>query len=90
MHTGSYYQVLMAITETNTNPSTTVPPSPPRNLSIVERTETSITVTWEPPIRQPANCNLTYGVYTSVNGGPRIKVHVVDETTVVIPRKFTQ
>ena len=67
-----------------------MPPSLPRNLSIVERTETSITVTWNPPIRQAGTCNLMYGVYTSVDGGPRVKVHVVDETFAVIPRKFTQ
>ena len=68
----------------------TVPPSPPRNLSVVERTETLITVAWSPPIRQSANCNLTYGVYTSVDGGPRVKVRVVDETSAVIPSKFSQ
>ena len=72
------------------HPQYIVPPSPPRNLSIVERTETSITVAWDPPIRQAGTCNLMYGVYTSVDGGPRVKVHVVDETTAIIPRKFTQ
>ena len=67
-----------------------MPPSPPRNLSIVKRTETSITVAWDPPIWQPGTCKLMYGVYTSVDGGPRIKVHVVDEAIAVIPSKFSQ
>ena len=57
----------------------------------MEKTKTSITVAWEPPIRQAGTCNLTYyGVYTSVNGSPRVKIDVVDETMAVVPSKFTQ
>ena len=66
-----------------------VPPSPPRNLSIVERTKTSITVAWKPPIRQAGTCNLMYGVHTSVNGSPRVRISVVEETMAVVPSKFT-
>ena len=80
----------MAVTFSYANQSLIVPPSRPRNLSIVEKTKTSITVAWEPPIRQAGTCNLTYGVYTSVNGSPRVKIDVVDETMAVVPSKFTQ
>ena len=60
-------------------------------VSIVERTETSITVAWDPPIQQAGTCNLMYGVYTSVNDSSRVKIgDVVDETMAVIPSKFTQ
>ena len=65
-----------------------VPPSPPRNLSIVDRTESSITVAWDPPMRQAGTCNVTYGVYTAINGGPRVKSHLVNETNAVILGKF--
>ena len=58
----------------------------------MERTETSITVVWDPPVQQAhsisTKCNLTYGVYTSVNGGPRVKIHHVDETKTVILSKL--
>lgn len=62
---------------------------------IVDRTETSITVGWDPPMQQPmrsTSCNLTYyGVYTSVNGSPRVKVHRnnIDETVTEILSKST-
>ena len=55
----------------------------------MERTETSITVAWDPPIWQPANCNLTYSIYTSINDGPRVKtVQIVDQTVAVILSKL--
>ena len=53
------------------------------------RTKTSITVAWDPPIRQVGTCNLTYGVYTAVNGSPRVKIDVVDETMAVVQSEFT-
>ena len=64
-----------------------VPPSPPSNLRIVERTETSITVAWDPPMQQAGTRKLSYGVYTSVNGDPKVNVGVVNETLIVIPSK---
>ena len=44
-------------------------------------------MTWEPP-EWPGTRTLTYGVYTSAGGGPRMKIRIVNETLAVIPSKI--
>ena len=41
----------------------TVPPSPPRNLRVVAKTDHSITITWEPPLENPGGRSISYNVY---------------------------
>ena len=66
-----------------------VPPSPPTILSVVEVTDNSITVTWEPPVYHGTG-NLTYKVYTSFDNQPRTEVTNVlrDLRRATIPSMF--
>ena len=65
-----------------------VPPSPPRNVRVVNKTEDSITVAWDPP-KWPRTGNLTYGIYIATNGGDRIKTstHATIERIIEITSK---
>ena len=51
------------------------PPPPPTNVQVVERTEHSITLTWDPPLGSDAGDNITYAVYTSGNNRPRTEAY---------------
>ena len=61
-----------------------MPPSPPRNINVFSTSDlVHVILTWDKPER-PGTRNLVYGVYTSVSGGIKQKVDVVNETMVMI------
>ena len=70
---------------------TAAPPSPPTSLCVVEVTENSITVSWEPPVYHGTG-NLTYKVYTTFDNRPRTEVpnvlHDLRRATIIPSRLF--
>ena len=65
----------------------TVPPKPPQFLNIVTLNDTSVLLTWKPPV-QPGADNLTFSVYLSDIDSDRVKVLSVTETSAVISSMF--
>ena len=58
-----------------------VPPSAPRNLQVVAKTDDSITITWEPPLENPGDRRLSYNVYRSLDDGPRVFITNTESTS---------
>ena len=66
-----------------------MPPTSPQDLSTVILDETTVRVTWKPPVQPGADSdNLTYGVYLSVSDSDRVKLFSVTETRSVISSRF--
>ena len=66
---------------------TTVPPPPPTNVRIVETTEDSVTVEWDPPV---GGANFTYDIYSSIANRDRVLAFAgVSGTRATVPSKLT-
>ena len=65
-----------------------VPPSAPRNLQVVAKTDDSITITWEPPLENPGGRRISYNVYRSLDDDPRVFItNAVSASTLTITSK---
>ena len=66
-----------------------VPPLPPKNVCVTATTDSSISVSWDPPAENPGGRNLTYSVYTSLDGGAtRVLVANVPVTSATIMSEY--
>ena len=63
---------------------TVVPPSPPRNVRVVNSTDNAITLTWEIPEFDGGRGGLVYGLYYQADDRVRIKFGTVNRTIGVI------
>lgn len=62
-----------------------MPPSPPQNIRVVNKTKDYFILAWDPPkYPETDRQSLAYGVYTVTKSGARIKVYTTNEQKAVI------